>query len=365
VYLAAAILAGCGSKSNGHERNGSDIIGGFSADSPSLNAIGLLATSKGGMCTATLISPTTVLTAKHCIVDDAGSRLMEDLGSAVAFAIGPRPLEEAEPRFIPAISTLGAPLNGTGGLGLGSDVAIVHLADPVIDIEPLRIGPDLHAADIGMKFFAVGYGQSVQDDSGATPWVPRRLMGNETLTAVTGNRNEIAYGSFEAWVFAVSGKPVSEHPEADLAEARAHFDSESSKLLDGYEVMVGQAPGDIQVCSGDSGGPLLRQDKGEKLVYGVASFVFPDTVSKCNHGAVYGTFGPGTREFIEAAVADPCRGLDSQGACVILSSKTGETAAFRCSDETEGAKRVTRVDCAPLGLVCGRDPAGRVACVDP
>ncbi len=62
---------------------------------------------------------------------------------------------------------------------------------------------------------------------------------------------------------------------------------------------MGTDEGDPQPCSGDSGGPLLRNGK----VFGVASGVLRSSERVCDHGTVYATFGPEVLDFIKRVLS--------------------------------------------------------------
>jgi hypothetical protein len=354
-----------------------DIIGGVDARSSSLNAIGTLGTVydysgyDGGsvgynmICTATLIGPTTVLTAKHCVQSYPGGSLYLDYND-MYFGIGP---DANNPeRRIPVVEVETAPLDYGGFTGFGRDVAIVHLGQAVTDIRPVPVD-SLVAGDVGRRYAIIGYGQ--QDN---LRHYGTRRAGSVKLRALEGRVFELmfgSYGGFKDWAKEM-GYYYEPYPtdggfdgggSADAGydpEAWLRAEYENTRLLDGYEAYVGNAPGDAQPCYGDSGGPLINKVNGELRVYGVTSGGLPSRKSACDFGAVYATFGPATRDFIAQGLrwVDKCGGVSTKGRC-------DGAVATRCTGRAEGQRRITTTDCDLLNQVCGYDWTGAATCVDP
>jgi hypothetical protein len=112
-----------------------------------------------------------------------------------------------------------------------------------------------------------------------------------------------------------------------------------------HEVVTGLAPGDTQVCRGDSGGPLaLVAADGGWQVYGVASATLDSDRKSCDFGTIFATFGPVTLPFLEQARAwvDACGELGATPVCE-------GTVARRCeTDLSAGVRRVVEEPCAGL-----------------
>ena len=200
----------------------------------------------------------------------------------------------------------------------GRDVAIVLLGEKVKGIAPLKLAT-LHDKMLGQGFEAVGYGiQNAEGEFGT------RQKGRVKLKALEGRVFELAlgdYAAYETWLAeevlmtsSAAGRQEVEDaglPDgmdagldaglADIAESddtardafRARYDD--TRLVAGYEAFVGGYPESAQPCSGDSGGPLLKNGK----VYGVASGVLPTQKLVCDHGTVYATFGPEVMRFLK------------------------------------------------------------------
>ena len=106
-----------------------EIIGGFDAPGGSLNAVGTLGMKNrtgqyNFFCSATLIGPQTVLTAKHCAVVLKGALRGMKLVNLVPvyFAVGPDSVHPTE--LVEAIAADTSPLSQGGLVEMGNDVAV-------------------------------------------------------------------------------------------------------------------------------------------------------------------------------------------------------------------------------------------------
>jgi hypothetical protein len=269
-------------------------------------------------CTASLISQTTLLTAKHCVRTVAMA--LEDPLVELHFALGPD--ARAPKRKIAIVEAEGAPGDDDGFVHFGRDVAVVFLDEKVKGIKPLELAT-LKDKQVGTGFEAVGYGiQNAEGDFGT------RQKGLVKLKALEGRVFEMALGDYAAYETWLSEELLATIPPADTqvedagavsvdGGSYAGFDAglagepiaaederegfrvryDETRLMAGYEAFVGGDSKSVQPCSGDSGGPLLKNGK----VYGVASGVLRTDKLVCDHGAVYATFGPEVMRFLEGA----------------------------------------------------------------
>src|SRR5262245_4376535 len=128
AFGLVVVLAACDAGEREREDTSENaIIGGADAPSPSLNAVGALGQQFQGQthafCTAALIAPTVVLTAKHCALENAqdpASPTMLDSGP-VYFLVGPD--SHAPLRVVRAKAITSSAIFQGGFTGLGSDVA--------------------------------------------------------------------------------------------------------------------------------------------------------------------------------------------------------------------------------------------------
>jgi hypothetical protein len=311
-------------------------------------------------CTATLIGPEVVVTAKHCALTIFDA---ESLGLPVEWLAGPSVAEPVEQ--IPVAAVALEPVNEGGFLGIGRDVGVVLLDRPasVAAAEPALIG-DEH---VGQAMLSIGYG--IFTPNGARDG--RRRVGTEAVEAIRGRAFEDMFGSFENFVeWNLTGNVTSANFLAgfgpgDLRLAlllpgfRAEY--EGALLLDGYEAVTGRSPGDTQTCSGDSGGPLAqREDDGTWKTYGVVSGGVFSAQSICDYGSVFAVFGSETLAFLERArsLPDPCGAVSAQGECQGALAVRCQTALL------DGVRRLIERDCGAIGQTCSLQSSGSADCTN-
>jgi Trypsin len=299
-------------------------------------------------CTATLIGPETVVTAKHCALTFFQA---EALGLGVAWLAGPSVSSPVE--VIPIVAAELAPIHQGGFLGIGRDVAVGHLehSSAISPVEPQPLGEE----QLGESMVSIGYG--IFSPIGTED--ARRRIGSETVAAIRGRTLEGIFGSFENYVewnftgsvtdsnFLQGLGPGNLLIALLLPSLRSDFDS--VLLLDGYEAVTGRARGDSQTCSGDSGGPLARRtEAGTWQTFGVVSGGLYSAQSVCDYGSVFATFGPETLAFLEQARTwtDPCGDVPAQGSCL------GNIAARCESGLIAEVRRLVTRDCAATGEEC-------------
>jgi len=372
-------VAACSSVDDHVDMAESDITGGVRPGGQALAAVAYLYGGVQTNCTATLIAPKLVLTAKHCAP-----------AVSIYFRLGtPERFEVSVVRRFDA-------KRDTGGFAeLGLDLTVLELQRPVTNIEPMKVlSGALPEIAVGARFGAVGWGghtnRLVYYDEGSE-WVGT-LMLQGTRGAPFLQRFGSEQGIYEAALRARLGDRYT-----PLFPENARRRNEAKKLAafqleEGAEALLGTAEGDSAICHGDSGGPLIVRIGDELAVGGVVSGV-AYVGSVCGLlGALYTVLGPEAQALLDSAAAavgpegafqridfvapftgspaklpppdanDPCRGLSPAGRC-----EAG--AALRClrpdeenfsSTSGTGIRKPVRVDCTLLGSDCGmvetRDP---------
>ena len=382
LMMSSLMFAACGSQpSVGSKTLATDdqeIIGGFDSSGKSLEMVGTVGIDYEGeyymLCTATLIGPRTVLTAKHCTVflDDGwtppqyvGQPMIGvyDMSFNTGNALAPT-------KKYKAIWAEVSGINEGGLVGLGNDVGVYYLAEDASDLQPLEyatspLGEDL----LGQKATMVGYGSQNNDQDASGQLNGTRKTGSTTLAAYQGKFYELALGSYDNFLAFLVESYDQEQVDECLADpdCKAMIEGwyNDTVLLDGYELWVKKEASDAVTCHGDSGGPLLKKittadGSLKKQILAVVSGGMGSKELACDYGTVYAMFGLDTQSFLAKSLTwvDPCAGESLVGQCI-------GTVAQRCSGLFEGPRRLLVNDCADLDQVCAPSAdTGLIGCTD-
>lgn len=193
-----------------------------------------------GLCTGSLISSTTILTAQHCVPGTQASQVQ------VRFTDGDGNLQFA--RTVSAIDLM----PGYTFLSDGTDVATLTLADPVLDRTPFQITSDIVTGELARM---VGYG-----------------LNGLGSTGHQNSRDGARWGAENVIDLDLPGQAYS-GPNLLYFSDFDNPDGTSNTLLDVFGVpsLSDMLANEGTTAGGDSGGPLLVQRNGEWVIAAVLS----------------------------------------------------------------------------------------------
>jgi secreted trypsin-like serine protease len=298
LFCVALAVCACGSPTlDADEAStsvcGSAILRGQVAFDSAHDAVGSIGTFTADgqyhmRCSATLITPQLVLTAKHCVLAEGFS----GSGEQLSFAVGP---DANQPLMTQTLTIEHLAEPATGGVSeLGSDVALLRLDQPILDVTPLEVAREPLASEaLGSQLTAFGYGTDVGCGYSAASSTLRR-QGTEELRARRGNVFDRIFGSHDLYLnVALRSK--------DRASAELRY--QNGWLLEGREAWLEASAEGAQTCFGDSGGPIFSAASGspaQPSIVGVTSWSYASASEICAYGTVLALLGPDTLAAIDA-----------------------------------------------------------------
>ena len=243
-------------------------------------------------CSATLVGPNEILTARHCTPSINNPPFP---GLLAYFTVGDNAYAPDE--YIPIAGFVTAPPSPSPSQGLlldgGRDIAVAYLESSPATAIPAQIG-EFERSMLGSRFEIAGYGYNAE-------FAGLRYAGLSTASALEGHWYSLLFdrnrNDYLAWYFtdADTGNPT---------EFEANTWWSLYKLEPTYELFVGGGEGDAVGCFGDSGGPMMLGDTAEELtLYGVG---FATEASKSQVCALGNAFVPfynkDIKDFVAAAL---------------------------------------------------------------
>ena len=246
ISITMCALLGCSTaavEAETHEVS-SPIIDGQPATADQLFAtVALVGVSDGEpLCTGTLVAPTVVITAAHCLFDDEGALGAEDID--VAVGVLDTYAATTEQIYFPSNASGHSGYSDgaePGPLGRDDDLAVLVLSDPVEGQTPVPVLA-LDAIDEHVK------------------------QGDALTITGYGQRDEAAMDPELVGLLYIAETPYQQRTD--------------------HELLAG-GEGNPDTCTGDSGGPVYMDIEGTKYLLAAVSRASEAGTPPCGRGGIY------------------------------------------------------------------------------
>lgn len=227
-------------------------------------------------CGATLIAPTWVLTAAHCMKSEGGTLPPESflvLTGTTDLTMGKRVAAKAVHVH-----------EAYDESSMDSDIALVELAEPV-SLPAVKLDFDGAAVSTAT---VVGWGMT--EDGG----YPLNLLESDLEVVPNAECNVGIHAIYAADLKAGLTELGARYRvgEADITRLGDEMAKSIAEPLTGAMLCAGIKTGGRDSCYGDSGGPLVANVNGEAVQLGIVSWGAgpSDSEIKCGHQDVYGVY---------------------------------------------------------------------------